>query len=77
MSKYHDGDWKRKDDYKDKSGLYVPLRNCDVGLSYLRMKDMLAKVLKGVEKIKDCRKEIKTHILGMNQKIKWHATATK
>lgn len=41
------------------------------------MGDILAKVEKGVEKNKDCLKEIKAEIFGMNKKVESHATTIK
>lgn len=51
MSKDHDGDQKRKDDYKDKSVLYIPPKNYNVGLKISKIEKMFAKVVKGVNKM--------------------------
>lgn len=52
----------RKDEYKDISGLYVPSGSYDTNLRNFRLEDMLAKLLKGVEKTNDFLKEIKVDI---------------
>lgn len=66
-----------KNEYKDRSGLYFLTRNLDVGSSNSRIKDILEKVAKGIEKIKDCLKEIKIDILVINQEVRSHATIIK
>lgn len=63
-----DNDWRIKDDYMDWSGLYVPLGNQDVDSSNSRIEGMLVKVLKGVDKIGECFKELRVDILSMIQK---------
>lgn len=40
-------DWRRKDDYKEKSGLYTPTRTREAMSKSLRMKLLLAILLKG------------------------------
>lgn len=44
-----DSDWVRKEEYKDKSGLYVLLMNRDAYPSNLMMEDMFAKEFKWVK----------------------------
>lgn len=72
-----DGYWRRKDYYKDKRSLYVPQRNCDSESKRSRMEVMLEKLIKGLESQENFLKEIRVHILGLNQKVKSHATAIK
>lgn len=54
--------WKKKDDYKDKSYLYVPPRSLNTDLNNSRMEHMLEKGVKGVEKMKDYFKELRKDI---------------
>ncbi|XP_016546226.2 uncharacterized protein LOC107846320 [Capsicum annuum] len=42
-----DGDWQKKDDYTENSGVYVPLRNRDADS---RLKALLAKLVKVIKK---------------------------
>lgn len=49
MSKDKDCDCKWKDDYKDKSDLYIPLGNHDTEFENSSMKALLAKLVKGSE----------------------------
>ncbi|KAF3653224.1 hypothetical protein FXO38_15745 [Capsicum annuum] len=76
-SRDRDSDWKRKDDYKDKSGLDIPPGNCDADSGNSRMDALLAKLVKGSECQKNFLKEIKADISGMSQKVESHATAIK
>lgn len=43
-------------------GLYIPLGNREANLSNSRMKEILAKVLKGLDKVEDCPKELRVNI---------------
>lgn len=45
-NRYQDGDWRKKVDYKEKSGQYVPSRNYD---DNSRMEALLANLVKESE----------------------------
>lgn len=64
-----DGDWRWQDNYKEKSGIYVPYRNHDIESGNLWMEALLGKLVKGSESQKICLKEIKVDILGIRQKF--------
>lgn len=44
-----DDESKKKDDYEDKSGLYVPLGNHNAEFGNLKRKLLLLKLVKGIE----------------------------
>lgn len=45
-SREHDDDSSMKDNYKDKSNIYIPLGNRDAELGSLRMETFLGKLVK-------------------------------
>lgn len=73
----NDGDQKQKDDYKDKSGLYVPPGNCDAKYRNSRMETFLVKLVKGLESQENFLKEIRAYISGMRQKFESHGISIK
>lgn len=65
-SREPDCDWIRKRDYKDKNGLYVPLRNHNSESRSSRMEAFRAKLMKGLEIQESCLHEIKADISILN-----------
>lgn len=53
-SRDRDGNWRKKDDYKDKGSLYFSLRNRSVKLGNLGREALLVKFLKGSESQDNC-----------------------
>lgn len=61
------GNWKNKN---DRSGLYVPPRNCEAvapSSGKMSMEDMMAKLLKGVEATNTGVTEVKNDLSSINQ----------
>lgn len=71
------GDWKRKDDYKDNNSLYVPLGNQDVEFGSLIMKALLINLVKVLEIQESFLKEIKADILHLSEKVELHVITIK
>lgn len=77
ISRDKDGDWRKKDEYKNKGGLYISSRNHSMESGNSRMEVLLGKLVKGLESLENCLKEIREDISGMIWKVKSYATAIK
>lgn len=74
VQRERDGESRKKEDHKEKSGVYVSMGNPDADLI---MEVLLAKLVKVSKNQGNCLKDIKTYLSGLTQKIKSHATIIK
>ncbi|KAF3680161.1 putative heat shock protein 83-like [Capsicum annuum] len=69
-----DGDWRKKDDYREKGDRYIPPERGD---AESKMEEILAKMVKGQKSQEIDLKEIKVDISLLTLKVESHATGIK